>query len=120
MSRSRLAKVKSAANSRPNLSVGQPNDSEGLFSTFIPGDKLDLGLTHAELIGDEFDDSSIGSAFDGGCGDLDAQSISAPPGYLVSGTAGDDVQLKKSFGELRYHLIRRSWALSMLRIGRRA
>jgi hypothetical protein len=30
------------------------------------------------------------------------------------------VQLKKSFGELRYHLIRRSWALSMLSIGRRA
>jgi hypothetical protein len=30
------------------------------------------------------------------------------------------VQLQQSVGQLRYHLIRRSWALSMLSIGRRA
>jgi hypothetical protein len=109
-----LAEIKLTAEPSADIGFSEADDLERLLPTLVTRDKLDLGLANGELVRDELDDGCVCSALDRGSCDLNAQDIVSPAGYLVSGASRSDMQPKYGIGHLRYHLIKRSWALSIL------
>lgn len=109
-----MADIELTAEPAADIGFGETGDFEGLLPALIPGNKLDLGFANGEPAGDELDDGRVGCAFDRRSGDLDTEDVIAPPGYLVTGASRGDMQPKYDIGHLRYHLIKRSWALSIL------
>lgn len=117
---SKLLSVDNSLQASVQLCIRQANNFKSFLSALVSRDKLDLGFADFQTACNELDDSRIGRTINGRGGRLDIEDIAAPPDDLVTRAARRDVQLQQSVGQLRYHLIRRSWALSMLSIGRRA
>lgn len=115
-----MAESDLTAESAADVGFGETGDFEGFLPALITRYKLDLGLANGELVGDKLDDGSVGRALDRRSRDLDAKDIASPPGYLVARASRGDMQPKYAIGYLRYHLIKRSWALSILSHDRRA